>query len=518
MTGVLRTIALSALTVLAALTPPMAAAQQLRALVIGIDDYADRPLKGAVADARDLADALTGFGATEIASLIDGAATRDAVIREWSRLVSASRRGDTLVLTYAGHGGQTPELIPGDEADGRDEVLLLSGGPDQGLLDNEVYGMLADAAERGVKVLAIFDTCHSGTPWRSVGPAALRNHSDLSTPTLSRSARDRLESRGRGADMLSPPPGVLVIGASQDQQVVPEFPIHGAPRGALSYTVARLLRETGDTVDFGAFVTQVRRGVRAIADRHHVPSFAPRDLSPDAVVLTRPGTAPAVMPTATSTEPPLALAFVGATANQQAAALAHPGVTSAASPVGADLVLDFACGAVRTPELIHSPGLTAATAGRFIDRWRLVRALQARRGAGVEFSLTTDAPVVPFGEFVRFASEPPENAALTYLTMFAIAGDGSVFGLYPLAGRDALEPSGQRIPDFDLMARPPAGQDHVFVIWSDGPMERSLAVLDRASGSADVGPLRQALLADLDDHAAVIGYASVVTGELFSCQ
>ena len=61
-----------------------AMAERTLALVIGIDAYQSiPPLAGAVNDARDIADALMGMGA-ETTLLLDGAATRQAVMAAWT--------------------------------------------------------------------------------------------------------------------------------------------------------------------------------------------------------------------------------------------------------------------------------------------------------------------------------------------------------------------------------------------------------------------------------------------------
>ena len=106
-----------AVALLAALALQAGAARADRtvALVVGIDDYRHIPrLDGAVNDARDVADALRGIGA-EVVTLTDGAATREAILREWRRLATSVGEGDRLVVTFAGHGSNEPEHWPGSE-------------------------------------------------------------------------------------------------------------------------------------------------------------------------------------------------------------------------------------------------------------------------------------------------------------------------------------------------------------------------------------------------------------------
>lgn len=108
-----RPVLAATLTAAIALGSAPAMAERTLALVIGIDDYAHIPrLDGAVNDARDIADALRALGA-ETTLLVDGAATRAAILDAWTRLAGMARPGDRLIVTYAGHGSNEAEATPG---------------------------------------------------------------------------------------------------------------------------------------------------------------------------------------------------------------------------------------------------------------------------------------------------------------------------------------------------------------------------------------------------------------------
>src|SRR2546423_3231134 len=84
----------------------------VRALVIGIDAYRHyRPLKGAVADARDIEGALRRMGARDVTALIDGQADRASIMREFDRLGARTPPEELVVLSIAGHGTQEPERV-----------------------------------------------------------------------------------------------------------------------------------------------------------------------------------------------------------------------------------------------------------------------------------------------------------------------------------------------------------------------------------------------------------------------
>jgi Caspase domain len=89
------------------LLPMPAAAAELYGLVIGINDYigTDNDLEGAVNDAGDIARALDAAGAKEVVRLLDADASKDHIASAWQALVAKAKAGDTIVFSYASHGG-----------------------------------------------------------------------------------------------------------------------------------------------------------------------------------------------------------------------------------------------------------------------------------------------------------------------------------------------------------------------------------------------------------------------------
>jgi hypothetical protein len=67
------------------------------------------------------------------------------------------------VLTRPGHGGQTKDL-DGDEEDGYDEVIYPVDFRQNGhITDDEMHRIMVRPLQAGVRLTAIFDSCHSGT-------------------------------------------------------------------------------------------------------------------------------------------------------------------------------------------------------------------------------------------------------------------------------------------------------------------------------------------------------------------
>src|SRR5215212_4153689 len=133
------------------------------ALCIGINDYpgTSSDLRGCVNDARDWHAELErrGFHA---ALMLDRQATRRAMEAELQRLIGDAKYGDVVVITYSGHGTWVPDQ-DGDEPDRRDEALcpwdIREAGP---LLDDDLFEIFSER-DRGVRLIVISDSCHSGT-------------------------------------------------------------------------------------------------------------------------------------------------------------------------------------------------------------------------------------------------------------------------------------------------------------------------------------------------------------------
>ena len=131
----------------------------------------DGKLAGCHNDARDMEEMARSLGYDKRVKLLDEQGTVVAVKREINAAAADLRPGDIFLMTYAGHGGQVPDTN-GDEAgdtlggaagDGRDETWCLY---DRMLVDDELYTLLGGFL-RGVRVVVISDSCHSGTVTRA---------------------------------------------------------------------------------------------------------------------------------------------------------------------------------------------------------------------------------------------------------------------------------------------------------------------------------------------------------------
>lgn len=89
--------------------------------------------------------------------------THANIINAMRWLVNGAQPNDSLFLHYSGHGGQTPDL-DGDEDDGYDEVIYPVDFQQTGhIVDDEIHDIVVRPLLPGVRLTALFDSCHSGT-------------------------------------------------------------------------------------------------------------------------------------------------------------------------------------------------------------------------------------------------------------------------------------------------------------------------------------------------------------------
>lgn len=268
-------VAVIAALALAAMQRPASAFT--RALLVGVS-YVDRPdirLNGPGNDVALMHAALLARGVAPgaIAVLADqlpagtqiqrAQPTRAAILAALDRLARESRAGDVVLVMMAGHGSQQPVTPSAAEPDGLDEIFLPSdigawdgnvGRVENAIVDDEIGEKLDAIRRTGAFVVALFDTCHSGSMTRgtlaarprAVAPAALGIPSagggtrSLSVPAPQRAVEAPVALGPRGL--------VAFFAAQADQQTfeIEIAPAGGGPRqvqGPMTYALASVLME-----------------------------------------------------------------------------------------------------------------------------------------------------------------------------------------------------------------------------------------------------------------------------------
>lgn len=134
------------------------------------------PLVACEADANDMEHIAQSQGYTKITKLLSAQATRAAVINTLTAYAAKLVKGDILLVTYSGHGGQVPDYS-GDEADNMDETWCLYDGQ---MIDDELKIQWNKFA-KGVRIFVLSDSCHSGTITRDLQMRVAQT-SNMGTP------------------------------------------------------------------------------------------------------------------------------------------------------------------------------------------------------------------------------------------------------------------------------------------------------------------------------------------------
>lgn len=213
-----------------------------RAVCYGINAYPQAPLHGCVNDSDDWAQFLVrdrGFTKSHVKVLHDGQAAKENVLQAWSWAVEDVQPGQLVVLSLSGHGAQVP-CTGGDERDGLDEVLCMSGfsfdDPNTFISDDEI-GNLFTSVPDGALVVMLADCCHSGGAARYLGPTPRR----IPRPRASLQAqwvRSRIGSR---AARPGDPRNLLVFAGCGENEYCYDTVWNGRPCGAFTRTALQVL-------------------------------------------------------------------------------------------------------------------------------------------------------------------------------------------------------------------------------------------------------------------------------------
>jgi metacaspase-1 len=230
------------------------------ALCIGINNYpgTQNDLSGCVNDADDWAKELTSRGFT-VTTLLDGKATKAAMVEGMQAVIGRAKYGDAVVITYSGHGTWVADE-DGDEPDKRDEALCphdMASGP---LVDDQLYEIFAER-ERGVRLVLVADSCHSGTVARFHREAAEPRRVRFLAPEDYPQNKDKLKrlrlierapARGRSRG------GALLLAGCQDTEYSYDASFHGKANGAFTRVALDELKKLPKAASYSAWFKAIR--------------------------------------------------------------------------------------------------------------------------------------------------------------------------------------------------------------------------------------------------------------------
>lgn len=273
----------------------LARGPQRKALLVGINQYVDAPLKGCVNDALMLGNILIDhFGFTpgeNMRLVVDQRATKKAILERLEWLVDGAAAGDVLVVHYSGHGSQVPARGADDEIDGLDECLIpIDHDWDHPLTDDDL-AKFVDAVPEGVNLTVILDNCNSGTGLRILAPGAIPTAVKrlLPPPDIQfRAAEDITVTPGlnyysvtmskfRPLDVCRfghavTDKGILVAGCRSDQFAKDAY-IEGDYHGALTFSLHEALKVNGPRQSYGQWV---ELATKILKERHQIADQDPQ--------------------------------------------------------------------------------------------------------------------------------------------------------------------------------------------------------------------------------------------------
>lgn len=302
----------------------IAASQTQRALLIGINTYqpagttAEHPagciygrcelgsfenLDGAVNDAQAMADLLTspkfGFPANQVVLLTDPAppqprsgvvvlpsaqTDRAGILAAMQKyLVDEPKRGDTVVFYDASHGslrvnskGTKLTVLTGGKYVHADSTLVPSdaykGGFD--VRDREMARIFNAALDKGIRLTAIFDSCHSGGISRGIGPRYKERTLAFDPRDIDEAPDTLSDGQPRPAPTERTDNPALVFSAAQQDQTAKEQPPAdktAEPHGAFTAALIQALQ----ALPADSSASLVYQRVKAVLEGGSVPDQEP---------------------------------------------------------------------------------------------------------------------------------------------------------------------------------------------------------------------------------------------------
>lgn len=190
-------------------------------------------LYGCVNDATDWSELLLSQG-YDVTMRLE--ATLNDTISCLMDMVEKAGFGDRIVFTYSGHGTWLPDR-DGDEADGRDEALVMSDYLRGGLMLDDTIQNIFSKVKRGVGTLLISDSCHSGTVSRFAALSPDRRKPRFMSPVglIAGMTDERAVALEQAPANTSRPTASLISGCG-DMEYSYDATFNGRSNGALTRT------------------------------------------------------------------------------------------------------------------------------------------------------------------------------------------------------------------------------------------------------------------------------------------
>ncbi|KAH3680207.1 hypothetical protein WICMUC_000472 [Wickerhamomyces mucosus] len=255
-----------------------------KALLVGINYIGtSNQLRGCINDVHNVRNFLiqNGYDEGDIVVLTDDQTQRikvpfrENIIKAIGWLVNGAEPNDSLFFHYSGHGSQVKD-VDGDEDDGYDETIVPLDFETEGqIIDDELHDRLVKPLKPGVRLTALFDSCHSGSvldlPYMYSTKGILKEPNLASEVgeglldsaisylkgdnagvmrglkgllTLATSGGPNQQAFQKTRQTKTAPCDAIMFSGSKDDQTSADASEDGVPTGAMSYAFLKVMTQT----------------------------------------------------------------------------------------------------------------------------------------------------------------------------------------------------------------------------------------------------------------------------------
>ena len=230
-----------------------------KALLIGINyTGTSNQLNGCINDVNDVGDFLRdkGFTINVITDFTSQKPDRSTILAEFKNLLEQSRPGDVLYFMYSGHGS-TQRDTNSDEVSGTDQTIIPLDLTS--IADDDLKSIIAQYLPGGVSLIALFDSCYSGSVL------------DLKYQYLDSLNYDNATIN----DKVNQTTGnVFMISGSTDKQTSEDAYINNRFNGALTRSYLNVLQSNSTTnITWRNLVKMIRDTLKS-NDYSQIPQFS----------------------------------------------------------------------------------------------------------------------------------------------------------------------------------------------------------------------------------------------------
>jgi hypothetical protein len=263
------------------------------ALLVGINSYAENPLKGCMTDVelqRELLIHRFGFNPADVRLVTDKTdikPTRAGILQVFEEhLIKQAKPGDVVVFHYSGHGSQVYDPDSGfadqlnstfvpinREVSQRGERAVVSD-----IMGETLFLLMSNLKTENVTV--VLDSCHSGGGKRgNLTIRAVDGGKNIDPSPMEREYQQQLMSRqGLTPEQVKKrrqegiAKGVVIASAARDQ-LAADTPFDGFHAGAFTYALTQYLWQATGNEGVSSVVANVSRSTTQISSTRQVPEF-----------------------------------------------------------------------------------------------------------------------------------------------------------------------------------------------------------------------------------------------------